>query len=100
MCTECTDTAGAFLEKHVCRFGKRAGRIYDVIDQDDVTSFDITDDCHFCDVVRFRAVLIADDHFRIEILCITADPVHATHIRSCKRQVGQIEGLDIRNKER
>src|SRR5690606_25845934 len=80
--------------------GECACGVDDVIHQDDVSAFHVSDYGHAVDLVSLLAMLIADHHFSIEVLGIPAGPVHAAHIRRCNGKVWEFQRFDIRYKER
>src|SRR5690606_11850470 len=95
MCTYGPDAGGTVF--HDKRGGLRKGTrcIADVIDKDDILSFDITDDGHGLDFVGTFTLLIADYDFSIEVFRKCARSVRPTHIGRCNGEIRKIKRFNM-----
>ena len=88
-------TKSAELHHLVGSSTKSASSVDHIIEKDNFLAFDITDDAHFADDIRARAMLVADDHRDVEVLGIAACTLGASSVRGGHDHVGQTEVLDV-----
>jgi len=74
------DGLGAVLLEQVSGAGDGAGRVDDVVNDEDVLALHVAEDLHVADLVGLQARLVADHHRQLEELRVAAGTLRTAHV--------------------
>lgn len=96
VCAESPDAGGTLVHDDLGGLSDGAGRVNDIIDEDDVASFHIAQQGHLSHLIGLGTLLIEDHHVGAEDLGIGRGPFYPAGVGGGDGDIGQVKLFDIR----